>query len=324
MKFKALIVAALMLLSIAPAQADVVTVGVAYDTGGVGDLSYNDAVAAGIALEKKNGANFNLEVAVTDGSAKNREARLRSLIAKGANPIIAIGKEYAPAIAKLSIEIPEVQYAIMNDASVEGLNVTALVFNEKQAAYLAGVAAAYASRSGKVAMIATSSQSELYLEGFAAGVEASKKKVRSSVQYVSTNSTIAAKKLIASGADVIFISVPGSITDVFETIVKANSKTKKVGLINFEPDQYLTVTKATKKYLYATVEKKVNIAMRDWIDLALQGGQFLDFLDNERDIYGRRFGIKEKGIEIALHLPELAALSSEINRAATPALKITA
>ena len=324
MKIRALVLIAALVVQIAPTHADVITIGVAYDTGGLGDLSYNDAVAAGIALETKKGKNFSIEVAVTDGSAMDRESRLRALIKKGANPIIAVGKDYAPAVAKLSLESPELHFAVMNDASVDGVNVSGIVFSEVQGAFLAGVAAAFASKSGIVGMIATNSQSTLYEKGFKAGVLASKKKIKMSVQYVSTNSTGAAKKLIASGADVIFISVPGSITDVFEVVVKANTSKRTVGLINFEPDQFLSLTQSTKNYLYATVEKKVNIAMRDWIDISLQGGQFLDFLDEENGIYGRRYGITNKGIEIALHLSRLAAQADAINIAASPAAKIAA
>ena len=324
MKLRMLALITALLLPVVPAHAEIITIGVAYDTGGLGDLSYNDAVAAGIALEKKKGAKFATEFAVTDGSGKNRESRLRALIAKGANPIIAIGKDYAPAVSKLSIEYPELHFAMMNDASVDGVNVTGIIFSEIQGSYLAGVAAAFASKSGKVGMIATNAQSALYEKGFSAGVQASKKKVKVSVQYVNTNAAAASKKLIASGVDVIFISVPGSVTDVFDVVVKANTGKKSVGLINLEPDQYLSLTQTTKKFLYASVEKKVNVAMRDWIDSSLQGGQFLDFLDEENGIYGRRYGITNKGIEIALHLPSLAAAADAINIAAAPAAKIAA
>lgn len=313
-----LLVIALTATALAPAQAaEKVRIGIAYDTGGIGDQSFNDAAASGLAQAQKV-VQVDIDITVTDGSPKNREARIRTLIAKGANPILAIGKDYAPTILKLSLEFPERQFAIMNDGSVDGISVTSLVFGDIQAAYLAGVAAAFSSKKGKVAMIATPSQSELFERGFSAGVSASKKSVKANVKYVSSNVSAATKSALANGADVIFISVPGSVTDAFQEIVK----TKSAGLIMLQPDQYLTVTRANRKYLYASVVKRVDRAMREWVIATAKGEQFLDFIDEERGIYGRFYGVTNDGVEITLNQPALAQQRAAINEAALGAGKI--
>ena len=317
MKVRALILVAALLTPFVPAQGvEPVRIGIAYDTGGIGDQSFNDAAAAGLAQAQKV-VQVNIDATVTDGSVKNREARIRSLIAKGDNPIMAIGSGYAPTILKLSLEYPQIQFAIMNDGSVEGLDVTSIVFGEIQGAYLAGVTAAYASKSGKVSMIAAPSQSALYEKGFSAGVAATKKNVRASVQYVTANPAAATKKVLSAGSDVVFISIPGSVTDAFKEIVKA-----KAGLISVEPDQFITVTSSTKKYLYAIVEKRVDLAMKQWVIATSKGEQFLDFIDEENGIYGRFYGIDNDGVEISLLLPSLASQSTAINVVASSAAKI--
>lgn len=323
MKFRALIVAFVLPLTLvttahaAPANI----IGIAYDTGGLGDQSYNDAAAAGIKLAKKN---VQIISVVTDGSAKNRDARVRSLIAKGADHIVAIGSGYAPTISKLAIEYPNIQFAMLNDGSVEGVNVTSLVFADVQGAYLAGVAAALSSKSGKVGMIALPNQGALFTDGFSAGVAASKKKVKATIQYSPVNWAAAARALIAAGNDVIYISVSGSVADVFTEVVKANRSKKSVGLITAEPDQYLSVTNSTKRYLYAIVEKRADHAVRDFINASINDELFLEILDPDKGIYGRRYGIKGGGLEITLHLPSLASQTSAINAAAAVAEKIPA
>ena len=319
--FKRLVLALMLGASLlAPAHAaEKVRIGIAYDTGGIGDQAINDAVASGLAQAQKS-VQVETDVTVTDGSKKDREARIRSLIAKGANPIIAIGSDYAPIVLKLSLEFPERQFALMNDGTVDGISVTSLVFGNVQAAFVAGVAAAHSSKSGKVAMIATPSQVKLYEDGFAAGVASTKMQVKAQIRYVSSNTTAATRSALASGADVIFIAIPGSVTDPFREIVRKRT----AGLIMLQPDQYVTLTKATRKYLYASVIKRVDLAMKEWIIAAAKGEQFLDFIDEERGIYGRFYGVTNDGVEIALYQPELAQMRSVINKAALAAGKIAA
>ena len=311
MKIRALLIAFVIAVIALPAQAaNPVRIGVAYDIGGVGDQSFNDAAASGLAQALKS-TSVAVDVTVTDGSAANREARIRSLMAKGANPIMAIGSGYAPTILKLSLEFPERQFAIMNDGTVDGVGITSIVFGQVQGAFLAGTAAALASKNGKIAMIALSSQKSMYDKGFAAGAYAVKKSAKPSAIYA-TSALEGTRRALASGADVLFISIPGSVTDAFREVVKSRS----AGLITVAPDQYLTITKATKKYLYATVEKRVDIAMRDWVLATSRGEQFLDFINEEEGIYGRFYGINNGGVVISLLNPGLASQSSTINQVA--------
>ena len=81
-----------------PSSADTtLTVGVAYDIGGRGDRSFNDASHAGLEKAQKQ-FDFQVVPVVTDGSSDDREKRIRSLITKDCNPIIAIGSGYAPTV----------------------------------------------------------------------------------------------------------------------------------------------------------------------------------------------------------------------------------
>jgi len=328
MKIRSLLLAVVVGAALVSAPAHAATqlsVGVAYDIGGRGDKSFNDASAAGLEKAQKQ-FDFNLEAVVTDGTSMDREKRIRSLITKKCNPIIAIGAGYASTLQALAVEFPNTQFAIINDASVAALNVTSVVFADTQGAYLAGYSAAQVSKSGKVAMIANPDQADLYKDGFSAGVFASKKKVIPIVKYVSGSYSAATSQVLDAGADVVFAATQGSNSEIFKVIVARNAKKKgsNIGLINIEPDQYITVASATKKFLFASVVKRVDKAIYDVITLSATKRQYLDILDADAGIYGRRYGITGGGIEFTIRSKELAALSDSINVAAATAEKILA
>jgi basic membrane protein A and related proteins len=326
MKLRLAVVAALIFAVLTPtsSSAAALTIGLAYDIGGRGDRSFNDAAAAGLEKAQKQ-FDFALDAVVTDGTSADREMRIRSLIAKNCNPIIAIGRGYAPTLQALAVEFPSTQFAIINDASVAALNVTSIVFADTQGAYLAGFSAAQISKSGKVAMIAESEQADIFKEGFSAGVLDSKKKVVPIVKYVSGSYSLATSQVISAGADVIFLATQGSDSEVFKVIVAKNAKKRSVlGLINVEPDQYLTVTNQTKQYLLASVIKRVDKALFDLISKTVSHSQYLDFLNADVGIYGHRYGITGGGIEFSIRSKELQAKSGAINIAAATAEKIAA
>ena len=321
----ALAVSAIALSVIAAPQASAATnICIAYDTGGPGDRSYNDATLAGI-KKAQNQYTFTYESVVTDGTNADRSKRLRTLTSKSCATIIAVGGQYAKAIEPLTLEFPNTQFAIIGDASIAALNVTSIIFSENEAAFLAGYSAALSTKSGKVAMVTTPSKADAYENGFLPGVLAAKKNVRSFVKYTATESAISAKALITLGIDVMYDATTGSADGLFEAIVKANtSKSRKknaaeVSLIITEPDLYLNVLPTTSKYLIASVVKRVDIAVSAIIGKAVNNSQLSDVIDAKAGIYGHRYGITDKGIEIVIKSKALAAQSAAINAAASAA-----
>ncbi len=129
-----------------------VKVGLAYDIGGRGDKSFNDAAAAGLEQAK---TELNIEAKELPASATETEndkyARLKLLCQGGYNPVIAVGFVYAgvdPAngpLAKAAKDCPDTKFAIIDDGSAPAPNVANLVFAEEQGSYLVGAAAALKS-----------------------------------------------------------------------------------------------------------------------------------------------------------------------------------
>ncbi len=328
MKTRLLVVIAVLATALLPISASAepaLTVGVAYDIGGRGDRSFNDASYLGLEKAQKQ-FDFELVPVVTDGSSADREKRIRSLIAKNCDPIIAIGSGYAPTLQALAVEYPSTHFAIINDASVAALNVTSVIFADNQGAYLAGFSAAQLSKSGKVAMIANPDQADLYKDGFAAGVTAAKRKVIPIVKYVSGSYSLATSQVLDAGADIVYVTTQGSDSEILKVIASRGAKKKgaPIGMINVEPDQFITITNSTKRFLLATVIKRVDKAMYDIVALSVAKKQYLDILDEGVGIYGRRYGITGGGIELTIRSNSLLRLSSAINVAAATAEKIPA
>jgi len=313
-----------LIAPIATNAANPVNICIAYDLGGPGDRSYNDAVLAGLMKAKKN-LDFTYEGFITDGSAADREKRLRTMIAKGCSPILAIGSGYAKLLSNLAIEFPTRQFSILNDASVASLNVTSLIFNDKQVGYLAGSAAARVSKTGKVAFIANSPNLNLET-GFALGANAAKKKVKITSKIAVTGFADVAKTLITEGNDVIFVAVAGSVQEIFAATVKYNETKKRdapeVGVITIEPDQYLTVTPVNQKYLLGAISKRVDNAILDVVTSAIKDQQISDVLDPVQGIYGRSYGITGGNIELTFWAPKLLAFKASLAAASRAAAKL--
>jgi basic membrane protein A len=311
---------------VAPATAATkVKVGLAFDLAGRGDKSFNDSAAAGLDLAKKN-----LKVTareVTAGSDSEREDKLRLLAKGGFNPIIAVGFAYANSIKAVASDYPKVQFAIIDDASVDLLNVAGLIFSEEQGSYLAGVAAALASKSGKVGFIGGVRFPLLqkFEAGFAAGAKATKRGVTVDVKYIEESNfsgfndpakaKVIAKGMIDRGVDVIYSAAGGSGAGNFQAATDAAKAGKKVWTIGVDSDQYLSATAAEKKNMLTSMIKRVDRAVYDVIATAVAGSSVNDILD-ESGIYGRKYDLSLNGVGVSYSGGYINKYKAQIDRAA--------
>ena len=306
--------------------ASKVKVGLAYDIGGRGDKSFNDSAAAGLDAAKKKFGVTAKEVTVTTGSDSEREDKLRLLAKAGYNPIIAVGFLYAGPLKAVASDYPEVQFGIVDDSSVALLNVAGLVFAEEQGSYLAGVAAALASKSGKIGYIGGVRIPLLqkFEAGFVAGVKATKKSATVDVKYVSeppdfsgfndpAKMKVIAKGMIDKGIDVIYSAAGGSGAGNFAAA--AESK-KKVWTIGVDSDQYLTASAAEKKNMLTSMTKRVDNAVYDVIANAVAGRTVNDILDAKAGIYGRRYDLTNGGVGVSYSGGYINKYKSQIDAAA--------
>ena len=284
--------------------------GLAYDIGGRGDKSFNDSAAAGLDLAKKKFGVTAKEVTVTQGTDSEREDKLRLLAKAGYNPIIAVGFLYAGPIKAVASDYPNTQFAIIDDASVDLLNVAGLIFAEEQGSYLAGVAAALASKSGKVGYIGGVRIPLLqkFEAGFVAGVKATNKKVTVDVKYVTefpdfsgfndpAKAKVIAKGMIDKGADVIYSAAGGSGAGNFAAATEAAAAGKKVWTIGVDSDQYLNASADEQVNMLTSMLKGVGTSVYDVIAAAKSGASVSDPVAD--GIVGRIYDLARDGVGVS-------------------------
>jgi len=138
----------LALADSAPAQE--FSPAIVFDMGGKFDKSFNEAAYAGAERFKKETAIAYREFEVTNEA--QREQALRNMARRGSTIIVGIGFSQASGMEKVAKEFPNVKFAIV-DAVVDLPNVSSIVFKEHEGSFLVGMAAAMASKTGKVGFV---------------------------------------------------------------------------------------------------------------------------------------------------------------------------
>lgn len=228
-------------------SSDGATAAIAYDVGGRGDQSFNDAAYAGLAKADSELKVKGAEAEPTDGESEaDKVQRLTELARKGNNPVIGVGFAYAPAIAKVAPKFPKTTFGLIDDTSVTGKNIANLVFNEEQGSYLAGVAAAKVTKTGTVGFIGGVENPLIkkFEAGFVQGVQDTNSSAKVLTQYLSqppdTSGFVkpdlgkaAAQGQLAKGADVIYAAAGGAGAGSIEATATAGK-----WAIGVDSDQY--------------------------------------------------------------------------------------
>ena len=150
MKFQAFLAATVLALAAGAAGAAEFKPALVFDMGGKYDKSFNEAAYNGAeAFKKKTGIAY-LEFEVTQAS--QRPQALRRMVRKGATVIVAMGFAQAAAVEAAAKEFPDAKFTIV-DAVVNLPNVQSVIFKEHEGSFLVGMAAAMASKTGKVGFV---------------------------------------------------------------------------------------------------------------------------------------------------------------------------
>ncbi|MEV0146714.1 MULTISPECIES: BMP family ABC transporter substrate-binding protein [unclassified Nonomuraea] len=259
-------------------KAGALKVGLAFDVGGRGDKSFNDAAYAGLEKAKSElGAEIKDLSPASDGS--NRGELLRQLADAGYNPIIGVGFAYGEDIKKTAEEYPDIQFAVVDSAS-NAPNVTGLQFAEEQGSYLAGVAAALKAESGHVGFVGGVENDLIkkFEAGFVAGVKSVKKDAKIDIKYLTPDGDfsgfkapdkgkVAAEKMYQDGADIVYHAAGDSGLGVFQAAAAAKKKA-----IGVDSDQRQTIKETDlQSVIMTSMLKRVDVGVFEFIK-AFQGG----------------------------------------------------
>ncbi|GGK76758.1 BMP family ABC transporter substrate-binding protein [Sphaerisporangium melleum] len=266
--------------SSAPAAADAAKVGLAYDIGGRGDQSFNDAAAAGLEKAKaelKLGETKELEAGAGETGAQ-KEERLRLLAQSGYNPVIAVGFAYSEAIKKVAAEFPEVKFAIIDDAA-QGPNISNLVFAENEGSFLVGAAAALKTKKDHIGFVGGVQVPLIkkFEAGYVRGAQSVKPDIKVDVKYLTqppdfagfndpAKGKTAAQGMYDAGADIVYQAAGGSGGGVFEA-----AKDAKAWAIGVDSDQALTADASVRSVILTSMLKKVDVAVFDFLKSYVDG-----------------------------------------------------
>jgi len=123
---------------------------IVYDFGGKFDRSFNQSASEGAERFKKATGIAVREFEIQNAS--QREQVMRQFARRGASVIVAVGFSQASAVETVAREFPGVKFAII-DAVVDLPNVESINFKEQESSFLCGMAAAMASKTGKVGFV---------------------------------------------------------------------------------------------------------------------------------------------------------------------------
>jgi basic membrane protein A len=304
-------------------------IGLAYDTGGRGDRSFNDSAHAGVeAATKTNGGT--LSELSPNSDASNRADLLTQLADQGYNPVIAVGFAYGNVIGAVAKQYPDTTFAVV-DSSVTQIgakNLTGLVFAEEQGSFLAGVAAALKTSAGHIGFVGgvETPLIQKFEAGYFAGAQAVKPDIKIDSKYLTpagdfsgfndpAKGQIAAQGMYDAGADIVYHAAGGSGLGVFQAAAASNKRA-----IGVDSDQYKTVDDpALQAVIMTSMLKRVDNAVQafigdfaggkvaggkdvvndlstDGIGLATTGG----FID---DIKGQIDGFRKKIIDGSIKVP---------------------
>jgi len=254
-------------------------IGLAYDTGGRGDKSFNDSAYAGVeaAIEADGGSVQELS---PNSDASNRADLLTQLADQGFNPIIAVGFAYGDVIGEVAQQYPDVSFAIVDSSGVDVAdNVTGLLFAANEGSFLGGVAAATKSETGHIGFVGgvETPLIQSFEAGYVAGARAVNPDIIIDRQYISpagdfsgfndpARGQVVAQGMFDAGADIVYAAAGGSGIGVFQAAAASNGRA-----IGVDSDQYETVgDPALQPVIMTSVLKRVDNAVEAYI------GQFVD------------------------------------------------
>ena len=154
--FRKLALAGLMAAGLGfSAQAQNFNPAVIFDMGGKFDKSFNEAAYNGAERFKKETGISYAEFEVTNEAqrtqAMQRMARTGGGGA-GASIVVCIGFAFGSTLEQVAKEFPRTKFVII-DSVVDAPNVSSVVFREHEGSFLVGMAAAMASKTGKVGFV---------------------------------------------------------------------------------------------------------------------------------------------------------------------------
>ncbi len=294
-----------LLATSAVALAQAPKPAIVYDKGGKFDKSFNEGVFNGAEkFKKETGIEFRDFEPANEAQI---EQALRRFARDGNSPVIAVGFAQATALEKVAKEFPQIKFTII-DMVVDLPNVQSVVFKEHEGSYLAGLAAAKASKTAKVGFIG--GMDVPLIRKFACGYVQGAKAASGSTEVFQNmtgttptawndpvKGTELAKSQMDRGADVIYHAAGGTGIGVLRAVADAG----KLGIGVDSNQNGLHPGKVLTSML-----KRVDVATYNSFKAAKDGNWKAGVTV---------LGLKEEGVDLAMDDNNKALVTAEIKAA---------
>ncbi|WP_332648261.1 BMP family lipoprotein [Lysinibacillus sp. 54212] len=272
------------------------------DVGGIDDKSFNESAWEGIqqfgndnGLSEGDGGYAYLQ----SKSDADYNTNLNSLLRRDFDLVFGVGFLMGDAVKEIADQRTDAKLAII-DSVVDAPNVASVLFKEQEGAFLAGVAAAEMSESGKIGFVG--GQSIPVIERFHAGFEAGAKAVNPDIEIEvyyaeafdkAELGKTAANSMYSSGVDIIFHAAGGTGNGVFTEAKERKEKdpNANVWVIGVDKDQYPEGQVGEHNVTLTSMLKGVSNAVVDISNRTKDG----KFPGGETIVYG----LKEDGVGLA-------------------------
>ncbi|MGO3732189.1 MAG: BMP family lipoprotein [Vagococcus sp.] len=288
------------------------SVAIVTDVGGVDDKSFNQSAWEGLedwGKENKLSKGADGYDYIQSTNASEYTTNIDQAVSGGFKTIFGIGYLLTDSISAAADQNPDTQFGLV-DAVIEGKdNVVSATFKDNEAAYLAGIAAAYTTKTDKVGFIGGEEGPVIdrFEAGFVKGVEDGAKEldkdIKVDVKYAASFGDPAKGKALAAkiyqdGADIIYHASGGTGPGVFQEAKDLNEKADeadKVWVIGVDRDQqedgnYKNKDGKEDNFTLTSTVKGVGAAVKDISTQAM----------NDKFPGGKQlvYGLKDGGVEL--------------------------
>jgi len=304
----------------AQCNADI-KVGVAFDIGGLGDKSFNDAANRGLQQAIADGlvCEDNVVTNEANSTGSDRDQNMQALADAGFDLMIGVGFSFSPGVNTIAPDYADQDFMIVDGFATCGTacgltndadaipNVADYTFKEQEGSFLVGAAAALKCQCDTIGFLGGQQGTGL-IEKFEAGYEAGAHQIDPNikvlVEYIG-DSTEAfndpvkgeelSSKMYDEGAEIVYHASGASGAGLFNAAVEAQKYA-----IGVDSDQYLTASPEQQPWILTSMLKRVDVAVYN----AIQA-------EGEGSFGGSQvFGMAEDGVDYATSNPE--ALTSDI------------
>jgi basic membrane protein A and related proteins len=298
-----------------------VKLAIAFDVGGRGDHSFNDAAYTGAEKAVSDVGASCIDAQATVGETDAQRAdRLKQLADKGANAIVGVGFLYSNAVNTVAPQYPNVNFLVVDGFDPDktpNKNVAYDAFQPQESSFLVGVAAAMKSKAKKVGFIGAVPGAVIgpFEAGFTAGVHAVDPTIKIDSQYIvqsgdkgfndPSDAKTIAQTMLDNGDDVIFHAAGLSGAGLFEAVAAAGDGKWAIGV---DGDQYGSATKDQQPHILTSALKRVDTGVYDFAASVKSGTPQTSYVT---------YDLKNNGVGVAYSGGFIDDIKSQIDSYAT-------